>query len=113
MIDRDIIWEEDAKFPSFRLKELPQQDRSVVLDEKSEEKGSELRRRRARKAEYNPLGAGGEPDDTGGEEVEKETTPVVKQDPRDPIRWFGILVPQSLKDAQMRFSDGILHIPIQ
>ena len=112
MIDRDIIWEEEAKFPSFRLKELPQQDRSVVLDEKSDEKGSELRRRRAGKAEYNPLGAGGEPEDTGGE-VEKETRPVVKQDPRDPIRWFGILVPQPLKEAQMRFSHGTFHISIQ
>lgn len=52
-------------------------------------------------------------EDTEGPEVGKQTAPVVKQDPRDPIRWFGILVPQPLKEAQMRFSNGIFHIPIR
>ncbi|KAI5803746.1 hypothetical protein EDC01DRAFT_611724 [Geopyxis carbonaria] len=39
------------------------------------------------------------------DEEEVEETPQV--DVQDPIRWFGILVPQSLRTSQSRFSTGV------
>lgn len=57
----------------------------------------------------NPQGAqetGDETDKRDNGPDNKTTKP--KIDPHDPIRWFGILVPQTLRQAQASFNDAIL-----
>ncbi|KAF8430166.1 hypothetical protein EV426DRAFT_580152 [Tirmania nivea] len=50
--------------------------------------------------------------DGEGEEEEKPASPLqTKKDPRDPLKWFGILVPPALKDAQLRFSSALNKLP--
>lgn len=44
------------------------------------------------------------PEPTTTEESEKPKSP----SPNDPLRWFGVLVPQSLRQAQSNFQQGIL-----
>lgn len=52
-----------------------------------------------------------------GEKEESESTgsekaPAGKRDQnpqQDPLKWFGVLVPQSLKHAQSSFKQGMLH----
>ena len=47
----------------------------------------------------------------GVEEVVKEGGGVEEVEVKDPLKWFGILVPQSLRQSQQYFSKGsIIHI---
>lgn len=47
-----------------------------------------------------------ESDKLGREKVPEKKNQVIPQ--QDPLRWFGILVPQSLRHAQMSFKQGIV-----
>lgn len=68
-----------------------------------------IRRRIRPKKDITEKEASGE----ASSEKAPEVTPVRKcdQNPQqDPLKWFGILVPQSLKQAQTSFKQGmILH----
>lgn len=49
--------------------------------------------------------------DIARSEKAPEVTPVKKNDQnpqQDPLKWFGILVPQSLKQAQLSFKQGMM-----
>jgi len=55
----------------------------------------------------------------GVKEEEEETDPQVKTkaesstpEHREPLKWFGILVPQSLKQAQSAFKEGALFCDV-
>lgn len=52
-----------------------------------------------------------EANDEASSEKAPDVTPVRKSDQnpqQDPLKWFGILVPQSLKQAQSSFKQGMM-----
>ncbi|KAI5846267.1 hypothetical protein DFP73DRAFT_511339 [Morchella snyderi] len=71
---------------------------------------------RAEEAPKEEDGGGGDDD---GDDSETETPggsecgekPVEKPDPRDPLRWFGILVPRALRTAQTEFTGCVELVP--
>ena len=66
------------------------------------------RRRRAHTTagEHKGAGEGEGEGEGGGEEGVKEELPFIK----DPLRWFGVLLPQNLPQAQKNFIEGIIII---
>ena len=61
--------------------------------------GGQLHRRRPQTGQSEP----GE----GVEEVVREGGGMVEEEPvKDPLKWFGVLVPQSLRQSQFCFSKG-------
>ena len=52
----------------------------------------------------------GQEEEEAVEEKAVEEKPQLKIDPRDPLRWFGILVPPALRSSQSAFSQGKLTI---
>ena len=64
-----------------------------------EGEGGQLRRRR--------LQTGQSEAGEGVEEVVREGGVIVEGEPtKDPLKWFGVLVPQSLRQSQLCFSRG-------
>jgi len=118
VIDREISYEDDTKkFPTFKPRHFPLEGEPIEVSEKDDiGNTSGVRRRKGGKEETvkETFSEGKlqnkapetdtQPDD---EEEEKSAPPPIKKDPRDPLKWFGIFVPPALKDAQLRFSDGI------
>lgn len=124
IIDREISYENTMRFPNFRLKHFPleEEDKEIVVSEKDgSTQTSQVRRRKIVKKVASEVIASSAKTESGisrqddaqteeeheeKEEKEKERSPnsAVKKDPRDPIKWFGILVPPALKDAQSKFS---------
>lgn len=114
------------RFPNFRLKHFPleEEDKVIVVSDKDgSTQTSQVRRRKivkkvasediasSAKTESERLrqdDAQTEEEHEEKEEKEKEKSPnpAVKKDPRDPIKWFGILVQPGLKDAQSKFSSS-------
>lgn len=65
----------------------------------SSKEGGELRKRKGH-------GSGGVEDVPVTQEETGEETYEVKKEIKDPIKWFGILVPQSLRQSQQHFIRG-------
>ncbi|KAL7268157.1 hypothetical protein RUND412_009234 [Rhizina undulata] len=108
--------EEGRNAVVFGLKEIDGEKEGE--GEASQDAG--VRRRKGKKRE----GQGGE--ETAGAEAEAEgeregeavaktegvdVEPKVNVDVRDPIRWFGILVPPALRNAQSEFTEGLTFLP--
>lgn len=74
-------------------------------DEDAKEAGEqEGLRRRAGKGEKPEKD---EPDKEVETDEKKDAKPAPKPTPRDPLRWFGILVPPALRSAQSSFIEGL------
>lgn len=48
----------------------------------------------------------GRPVETMGQSHESQSPPKSQKSVRDPLKWFGLLVPPSLKTAQKNFKEG-------
>ena len=116
-IDRQIEFDETSAFPKFQLRQLPLRGEESVDQEPSKPKvdiKSELRRRKPNTDSIDvsdvPLPEELESKEGNSKDSEEEGDPkIVKRDPREPLKWFGILVPQSLREAQTNFSRGIFQ----
>lgn len=116
MIDREISLGSSVKFPGFKLIDIPLEDEEVIISEKEadseKDKASGIRRRKAAQEEPTEEKSTHDSttnrnDETQGVPTEdKPTSLVALKDPRDPIKWFGVLVSPALKNAQRRFSNG-------
>ena len=75
-----------------------------------EEGKSQLRKRRPQTGECDPgdeveeVGRGGGRE--GDEERRGERVADKENAPKDPLKWFGVLVPQSLRQSQENFIQG-------
>ncbi|KAI5801511.1 hypothetical protein DFH27DRAFT_525152 [Peziza echinospora] len=114
-----IEFDETSEFPKFQLRQLPLQGDESVDQGPSKPKvdiKSELRRRKPNTDGIDvsdaPLPKESDTKDgnskDNGEESESK---IVKRDPREPLIWFGILVPQSLREAQANFSRVVDMLP--
>ncbi|KAF8477116.1 hypothetical protein BDZ91DRAFT_708696 [Kalaharituber pfeilii] len=116
----EIIAEDDSKPPMFRLTSFSLEGDGIIqLEKKEPEQQATLRRRKPEKEQATAESRGRESEDDiqegkgelQDEKTEESASAPVKRDPRDPIKWFGILVPMALKNAQRNFSNAVGKMP--
>jgi uncharacterized protein (DUF952 family) len=100
----------DERMVAMRGVEIREEEEGVVFEGKKipiEMTEDESRKEEAEKKEDGKKEVDGDEKPEDSEAAEKPPKP----DPRDPLRWFGILVPQALRTTQSEFTNCVEVIP--